>query len=477
MKRSGCLKTGTVVLCISSGVSHGGDLHAEFIEHPRQGGTTLLTPTFTRIIGDQVKPRSPGNFLKAPITGKQRVLFYVLAYPPHGNFATHVKNQANELITIEDLLVEVETKLELNSMKKPDGDFRMDVETTLAPVVMPKPIDDYDTGMRSNMVRVIQDARLTAIEEQPPGEDWDWKNYDYEVVLTDRFWANGPQGGVGFNKNFRISFCDLRYLNVVGLTLHEMGHGFKFEHADFWGSDPSIFGWGDPLKAYFDHFDSMGGASNLSGADVRHFNPRHKLWAGWLTNRQFPIVTETSTHVIGKIEDVASKGGRGIRIRRDEEWTYHVFYRGDDPTANESGHGAIITRSRETNLRPSGDTQLIHPRWNSLPSPNWWNAILPVGETFSDADAGIYIHTLGLRDGGQLEIGVTFDEDPQAPIDRPPIIDILNPTRGEILSGTETISVTAYDPDHGTKSWDGIAHVVVGIGSAYLGGSCSGNPS
>jgi hypothetical protein len=423
------------------------------------------------IIGGE--PEAPADFLERPIRGTKRVLFYLLAYPPEPVFRTHVRNK-DGLIPIDDYLVEVETKLEHNSMRKADGTFRLDVEPVLARVSMPSPIEHYDTGSTSNMVRVIQDARAEALLQAPPEADWDWQNYDYEVVLTEQFWS-GPQGPGGFNRNFRISYCNVDYVNVVGLTLHEMGHGFKFEHADFWNAPPLEYTPGNSLVPYGDFFDAMGGSGNPQKADERHYNPRHKLWAGWLDPARVPIVNETGSFTIGRIENTYPNGLRGLRIRIDPEWTYYVFYRGNDPKADAhcnalACNGAIVTRSRETNLRPAGDTQLLHPLWSS--SSTWETALLRETESFYDPAVGVEIHVTEVRPNA-IDVDVNFNSSPQPAIDRLPVIDILQPAPGEILSGIQTIDVTAYDPDVGVAYWSGIDRIVIAVPYGYQGGNCS----
>lgn len=397
----------------------------------------------------------PQNFLKKPFKGDRKFLFYRVAYP--GTPAIPLTGPTGNLEVGEFKLIMEET-FEMNAY----GTLDLTVDVTEV-LTMPQPMCFYDSGSTSNMVRALHDLRAVAL-----AAGWDYTQYDQEIMITDKFWASGPQGPGGFNKNFRVSFVTDNGLNLVDLIYHEIGHGLKFEHADFWSGGTSLPPSGT-LTAYGDEYDPMGRVRNITNNLLPHFNPRHKVWMRWIGGARVPVIKADGVYTIDKIESQATTGLKGIRVRKDALHTYWVFYRGDDPVAEnecigDACNGALVTRARESNLRPSGDTWLVNVNPAVPPAEkNWQNAILQAGQEFYDADAQATIEVEAVR-ANDIDVRVTFDAGANpAGIDKPPILDILSPTPGEVLSGSVVVDITAYDPDVARLNFAGIDRVDVGI--------------
>ncbi|MEM7246376.1 MAG: hypothetical protein AAF533_13585 [Acidobacteriota bacterium] len=403
-------------------------------------------------------PQPPGNFLEKPFRGDRRFLFYRVRYsgrpviPLTGPTGTLPPEGFQSLI--EDMF-------EKNSQ----GRLSLTAELT-EPLTMPQPQCYYDTGTTSSVVRHLHDLREVAMNN-----GWDYSDYDQEVVLTERFWQLSPQlPRSAFNLNFRVTYITNASPvdNVADMTYHEVGHGLKFEHASFWAGGTSLPPAGGAL-AYGDEYDPMGDPTNLTGNQLPFFNPRHARWAGWLSDARVPVVQTSGLHTIEKIESQGTTGLKAIRVRKDAHHTYWIFYRGDDLVAQSecqgsACNGAVVTRSQESNLRPEGDTLLVHVNPAVPPAlKQWRNALLHQGQEFYDPDAQATIRVEAVRPD-DIDVRVTFDESANPTgIDNPPIIDILSPAPGEILSGAVEVAITAYDPDVGTANFDGIQRVELEI--------------
>jgi hypothetical protein len=193
-----------------------------------------------------------------------------------------------------------------------------------------------------------------------------------------------------------------------------------------------------------------------------------------------PIVTSDGEHTITKLESDNPDALKCIRIRRDEEWTYYVFYRAVC-TSGLACNGAMITLAKDSNFFKDGDhsanTRLLNVNWNashscpSSPEPcaacvpscggsgssgvgNWCNAVLPESATYFDdgstTPTPIAITVLDVS-ANTITVDVDFGGTngsitSQPAINEQPIIDILSPAQGAILSGTIDFTVWADDP-------------------------------
>ncbi len=393
-----------------------------------------------------IDPPLPGDFFRKPLPTDLDFLVYQVRF-----------SGGPTVLISATILGQVEAILLANAYD-PTTTVTMDVTD----VLLVDPIGDY--AGQGGPTRLLYDVRTAA-----GNLGWNYENYDYEVVVSEKF-----QVANAFNKNFRVSFVNGLTPDLEHLLIHEIGHGFKFEHADYWMGDPTVLSPGTQ-KHKEDFFAPMGQAvGNPNTNPIKHFHPRHKLWAGWLDDTEVPIVTQNQQYRIHKIEERTTLPGEymGIRIRRDAQWTYYVFYRAEDAVADaqclgESCNGAIITRAREINLRPSGDTVLLNP--GTQPGePTWENSVLGRNQIFDDGQMSIEV--LDVKPDW-IDVSVEFPTGSQPPIDSLPVIDILRPKPGNVVSGNLTIEVTAYDPDAGTRltHFSGIDHIVIRFPNA--GGS------
>jgi len=391
----------------------------------------LLVPV---LLPAQTAP--PGNILENPILGEHKVLFIRVKYPDN---AEVVLTDARATPHARDL----EEIIERNAYGAVD--LQIDVTPVLT---MPQPVSYYQG--ESGYVRIRADAIQLAAEAGYAESD-----YDRDLIFTPKIWSQ-PWYGYGY-MNWRTSFMAA---DSPLLSAHEVGHSFGWFHATFWrveGDDP-ISPEGRQLT-YGDGFDIMGDQVGKPRT-FHHFNPWFKSRVGWIPPENILTVTASGTYTVRALETAPVPGApdsafHALKIHRDPQTDYWVFYRSQEPLANT---GAMIIRVKTTNISPS---QLLDMTPGSKPlREDYEDAALTVGKTFSDAEAGIEIKLVE-KTPDALRVAVVV---PPTPVNAVPVIDVVSPARSQTLSGEVEYRVTAFDPDVGAFNGAGIDTVKIVLG-------------
>jgi len=185
-------------------------------------------------------------------------------------------------------------------------------------------------------------------------------------------------------------------LRTVG---HELGHNFGLHHAKKLECAENVLTGDCYTVEYGDSLDIMG-RKGVTG----HFNAVNKDLLGWLNDATAAeiITAEHDGSFVVEAYEVASAGGaKGLKIRRGndsasgEKLWYYVEYR--QPLGFDSylsaypdiTAGALIHSATEQDVASS---QLLDMTPNSV-SADWNDAVLPVGVSYTDVNAGVTITT------------------------------------------------------------------------------------
>ncbi|MFQ5641866.1 MAG: hypothetical protein ACE5IR_28150, partial [bacterium] len=378
----------------------------------------------------------PGNILNQPVLGEHKILLIRVQYPGDEGGIVSDAVMANVAAVIKETL-------ETNSYGA------VTISTDITPVLrMPQPDTYYEfeepRGPGPTLMRIRADA--ISLAEQ---SGYQTANYDREIIYTRKLWKS-PAIGYG-TVNFRTAFmgCACDYT-----TVHEIGHSFDWKHANFWHVEQ-----GSPISPegreinYGDAFDIMGDQIPGLGRSFHHFNPWYKSRVGWLPEANILTVTQNGTYTVQALEktpDAQSPVQKysALRIKKDAEIDYWVFYRAEEEFANT---GALITQGFHTNRRAT----LLLDMTPGTGNEEWKDAALTMGHIFYDPHAGVEIKLLS-KTADTLQVQVFVPPDSLGSV---PLINVVTPTRGVTLTGTVFYEVTAFDPDSGAANGAGIASV------------------
>jgi len=184
-----------------------------------------------------------------------------------------------------------------------------------------------------------------------------------------------------------------------GVVIHELGHNFGLEHANFWaaGAD-SIIGPGAHVE-YGNVFDIMG--QPPSNPDDYHFNVCWLNRLGWLENSSLVTVNTSRVYRLHAFDVTNLTLGTtyGLKIRKDQSREYWAEFR-EKFTGNAwTQNGILLNWSPWENSRFGThllDTTPGSPAGNDSKD----DAALVVGRTLSDAQAGVHITPLAVSGGG-----------------------------------------------------------------------------
>lgn len=307
---------------------------------------------------------------------------------------------------------------------------------------------------------VYRDA-LVAAEAQ----NVDLSNYDYFVLFSPKVWSGSfsamAQEGIG---------AAVTSSGSPDLIEHELGHHFTLEHAAGYesGNPADPFAPNGILYDRGDAFDVMGGRENLLGTipGTRHMSPANKQRLGWLNggailtlNAQYPVTTIALRAIEDAPGDLPAGEYMGIRIPRTPIEDYFVFYRRTPSTLSGVVSGPVVTTVRNggsTLYDMNPDSTLGN--WNTPPgSMDLLGVSLQPSQTLSDPSIGMTLKNLPtVGSNVQVEIGRSAID----AVDRIPVIDVLSPALHRASWGSSVnYDVTAFDPDVGTASGNGIQQV------------------
>lgn len=377
---------------------------------------------------------TPGNIMMRSILGVHKVLFIRVNYPDDNRV----------VLTAQQAQAHAEN---LKTIFKANSYDKLNLDIDITPVLtMPQPTSFYNLVNRLSFVRIR--AHAIKLAEEAGFHESD---YDREVIFTTKVWPL-TQNGVG-GINLRTSYITK---NIASLTAHEMGHTFDWRHANFWRvTSASPIDTAGEMINYGDKFDIMGDSFHF-----HHYNPWYKFRVGWIPPESILTVTDSGTYSIRALEDPPQAGApvsaySALRIRRDPNTEYWVYYRSREDSANT---GALISRFEPHNR--SQAMLLDMTPGSRAKNKDHEDAALQPGKTIRDPEAGIEITVLG-KNSDSLSVRVVVSQDA---IDSLPIIDILNPKPGITVHGAIDYKATAFDPDVGTTNGAGIDSVTFVLG-------------
>jgi hypothetical protein len=231
--------------------------------------------------------------------------------------------------------------------------------------------------------------------------------------------------------------------NVI---IHEFGHNYGVGHASYWDtSDGSVVGTGTSSE-YGDPYDIMGGGPDPEG----HFHMQAKERLDWIDPAQWVDVNASGsgTHRIYRIDDAATTGTlRGMRVTKGASEYYWIGYRTGIPGNTYLQNGAYLVWQRPGFTR----SWMLDSTPNSSSSDRD-DAALPVGATYSDPIANVYITPTQIGGTGAdawIDINTQIgpfpgNAAPTATLNVPATVAARTPV---------TISVSASDPNSDTLAY------------------------
>jgi len=190
----------------------------------------------------------------------------------------------------------------------------------------------------------------------------------------------------------------------LGIVGHELGHNFGLYHSRSMDCGDTSIGTNCTMSEYGDMFDLMGGSSSA------HFNLFQKERLGWInggTNPPITTVATGGTYWLDSFEPgtMTSKGlkvlkstdaSTGIKtwyyLERRTAFGFDSFLSGNTNVLS----GVIIRTGSDSSGQ---DTYLIDM---TPATASWYDAALTMGQSFTDADAGVTITVVSADATGAL---------------------------------------------------------------------------
>jgi hypothetical protein len=190
----------------------------------------------------------------------------------------------------------------------------------------------------------------------------------------------------------------------LGIVGHELGHNFGLYHSRSMDCGSASISSNCTISEYGDMFDLMGGSGSA------HFNAFQKERLGWINSGTTPPMTVVSTSGSYWL-DVYEPGtmtAKGLKVLKSTDpvtgkktWYYverRTAYGFDGFLSSNTNvlNGVIVRTGSESNDQ---DTYLLDM---TPATPSWYDPALTVGQSFTDADAGVTITTLSADATGAL---------------------------------------------------------------------------
>ncbi len=272
----------------------------------------------------------------------------------------------------------------------------------------------YEPGSILEAVR--NKARQVGLTTATPAL-YDTDNYDLDFAAAGFIPGEGEYAqGLTYGKGM--------YGSVFTVLPHEFGHNLGLSHA--WGGSRPTFYAPMLRNTFFEN--KYGNVFDLQGYKDYTLSPLPadrdagaywKFALGWLTPENIATPSVSGTYRIHALDQGALGAGNShaLRISRDPTHTYWFEYRtaitGTD--AQWTNNGLLVNLGAESYEASAGNTYLLDMTPGSRgpkgsPMATMHDAPLPLGKTYSDAEANL--HVTPIKKGGtvpeSLDVVVNF---------------------------------------------------------------------
>ena len=252
--------------------------------------------------------------------------------------------------------------------------------------------------------------------------NYDLSTYDRIGVVCSSL-TSLPGSKTGFAGVANIGGANFLINGVFNFSTvtHELGHTYGVYHANWWkpannaiiGTERELFnsltnGENTFISLeYQDNYDIMGAFNGVGPAQTLHLNHWFKNLLGWIPDTAVQSINTPGTYRIYRFDDgLANPATRSLalKIGRDERRDFWVGFRRQAGAGTNVSTGAYILFGY--NYNAASDLLVCNN-----PGVNVNSAALQVGQTLTDAAAGITITTVAL--GGTapdeyLDIAIAF---------------------------------------------------------------------
>ena len=355
-------QTFTVLLCLACAKVCAG----AFVEPLTNCGRFQDLPSVPMAHTASINPPTPTNWT----VGTKRLLFMRLTFP----------DDPSEPISL-DAANALMTNVSRWYLEKSYGLLNVTFDVT--PLLqMPRAKSMY---LFRGMARFLDDARAVALTN-----GFDPNNYDLDIARFNQVpgWDFGGSAMVGGKGLWLQS-------SSPSILIHELGHNFGLEHANFWaaGAD-SVIGPGEHQE-YGNIFDIMGDPP--PDPDSLHFNTiwLHRL--KWLDSSLIATVSTSGVYRLRAfdVSSLTSGATYALNIRKDESREYWAEFRQKFASNPWTQNGVLLNWSPWENshagthlLDASPGSPAAHDSKDDSP--------LVVGRTLSDFESGIHLTPLAV---------------------------------------------------------------------------------